>query len=412
MFAGPVSRLAAAGSGPSRIVAASGQSAVLAGGLASLEAFSDSGRGVRAGTSLELLGRLARGIDFTERISVWAGSDERPPTGFAPFHEGTEEGRHMYVDWGFLRARSSTLEAAFGRLPQRWGPGRFTSLLVSAEGPALDMLRLRWTPSRNLVFTGFTSLVESDSSIWLSAHRLDIRPWRWLRLGASEAILFRSSGADLAYMNPVIPWYPVQWNERLDDNAMLCFDATAVPLTGLSLWGELLVDDIQYQSDNDMPDKLAFTAGACAASAGCPVAAAAEYTRIDRYVYSQRQPWNYYVHDGAIIGSGLGPDADRATLSLSSAAAWPLTAEVRAQHSRHGEGTVSEGWPDSVQAGGAFPSGTVEHSTRLSLILGWFPERWLEAGAVLDHTWTRNAGNEQGVSEDGTTAALEAAVRW
>lgn len=363
----------------------------------------------RAGTWILAAGGIGSWAGFTERLSVWAGSDEQPPDRFPSYHLGAEEGRHLYVDRGFAEARTGGLGFSFGRIPQRWGPGRFTSLLVSLNSPALDMLRFRWEPSALLAFTGFVASIDSDSGRYLTAHRLDIWPSSRLRFGLSEAVLFQSRGLDLAYMNPLIPWYPVQWNEREDDNAFVSLDFTAIPLDGFAAWGELLVDDFQYQKEYHRPDKMGLTLGTAFAARESPVEAALEYTRIDRYVYSQKLPRNYYLHDGRIIGSDIGPDADRLTLSLTSPVLWPLAAELRASHQRAGEGTVYEGYPDSVVAG-PFPSGVVENTTEAGLYLSWFLPAGFEAFASLGHVWTTNAGHERNEDEQGTEAS--AALNW
>lgn len=364
----------------------------------------------RAGMSIDAFLEPAGGFHIRERLSVWASSDEDIPSGFTPVHEGVEQGRHLYVDWGYAAWNRGGFEAAFGRIPQVWGPGRYTSLLLSNNSPPLDMIRFRWQPAPWFAFTGLTSSVESDSASYLTAHRLDIIPSDWLALGFSEAIFFVSDGLDLAYMNPLIPWYPVQWNERDDDNAMLCLDATVRPLRGLAAYGELLIDDLQYQTEWGRPSRLGWTAG-IEGYAGS-TAITCEYTRIDRFVYSQKLSQNFYLHHGEIIGSGLGPDCDRAVLGISTAALWPCTVGLRADHTRHGEGTVCEGFPDSLLSDESFPSGTVEHSTGAVFDASLYAGGWLEAHASVGRRWFRNLAHESGAEAAGTEARIELVARF
>jgi len=383
-----------------------------AGGMIAGEVLSDDRFQSRLGATLHTHATLARNLCFDERLSIWTGSDELPPETFPPFHEGTEKGRHLYVDWGFLSWETDPVRVSAGRIPQMWGPGRFTQLLISTNSPALDMLRVSLDIGSFLSFTGLLSSLDSDSGTYLVAHRLDVVPARNLRIGLSEAVLWKSEGLDLAYMNPVLPWYPVQWNERIDDNAFLAMDALWKPVSGLALYGELLIDDIQYENTGGVPDKLAWTIGADAADPGTGLAGVLEYTRIDRYVYSQRRPRNYYLHDGRVIGSGLGPDADRVTLSLGSATLWPLALRLTADHARRGEGTVTEGWPDSVQSGGAFPSGTVEYTTGAVLDASYFVSDRLEAHGSVSRSWVRNLDHVHGVDGGGTGGSFELILRW
>lgn len=361
----------------------------------------------RAGATGRLFVSLLPDLSMDERLSLWTGSDEIPPDYFSPFHQGMEKGRHLYIDWGYLRYNGETVAASFGRIPQRWGPGRFNQLLISDNSPPLDMLKIEISLWKTLEFTGLTATVDSDSGTYLVAHRLDIRPADRLRIGVSESILFKSSGLELAYMNPLIPWYPVQWNERLDDNAFISLDASWKPAGGLELYGEFLIDDIQYENDGDRPNKLGMTAGISAYSRSLGLGSVLEYTRIDRYVYSQRRPCNYYLHHGEIIGSGLGPDADVLTLSLGSEALWPVLADFTVDHTRHGEGTVQEGWPDSVSTGGKFPSGIVEHTTGARIHLGWYPAEYLEVHGTAGNDWIRNSDHVSGVDDTRFSASLE-----
>jgi hypothetical protein len=364
----------------------------------------------RGGATCEVYSAPLSWLTISQRTSLWTGSDGNPPSGFAPFHFGLEHGRHLYVDWGYAQAETGPLSIAMGRIPVRWGPGRFTQLLISAKAPAMDMIEMKLKLGNRVCFTGFTSSINSDSSTWLSAHRLDIKPYDKLRIGLSESILYTADGIDLAYANLFIPWYPVQWNERVDDNAFMCVDATWQPLHGLAVYGELLIDDIQYENVNDVPNKLGYTLGADFFMPGTGIGAVAEYTAVQRYVYSQRKLNNYYIHDSRIIGSQLGPDADRVTASVSYIGLNSITAQLKSSYTRHGEGNVYEGWPDSVQAGGAFPSGVVESTTELELNLGWYPENWLEIRGSGGVSFTDNTGNQSGVKTDNSWVSLELTV--
>ena len=364
----------------------------------------------RGGLTFEVYSTPLSWFSISQRTSLWTGSDGNPPSGFAPFHFGLEHGRHLYVDWGFIQAETGPLRAAMGRIPVRWGPGRFTQLMISAEAPAMDMFKMNLQLGDKVSFTGFTSTINSDSSTWLSAHRLDIRPYDKLRIGLSESILYTADGIDLAYANLFIPWYPVQWNERVDDNAFMCVDATWQALHGLAVYGEFLIDDIQYENTNDVPNKLGYTIGTDFFMPETGIGAVAEYTAVQRYVYSQRKVNNFYMHDGRIIGSQLGPDADRVTGSISYIGLNSITAQLKGSYTRHGEGNVFEGWPDSVQAGGSFPSGVVESTTELELDLGWYPENWLEIRGSGGVSFTDNSENQTGIKSDNSWVSLELTV--
>ena len=366
----------------------------------------------RTGAIARLFVDILPGLYLDERLSIWTGSDEKEPDYFSPYHEGMERGRHLYIDWGYLRWNNEIVSLSFGRIPQRWGPGRYTQLLISDNSPPLDMMKIQFNLWNTFKFTGFTSTIDSDSGTYLTAHRLDISPRENLRIGLCESILFKSEGLDFAYMNPFIPWYPVQWNERVDDNAFFSFDVSWKLFRGIETYGELLIDDIQYENTGNRPNKLGWTAGLSAYFSPLDLGTVIEYTRIDRYVYGQRRPCNYYLHHREIIGSALGPDADRVTLSLGTSAAWPLLGEITLDHTRHGEGTVAEGWPDSASTAGTFPSGTIEYMTGAELHLGWYPLDFLEIHGNIGNKWIRNGNHVSGESSSEFSSFLEVIYNW
>ena len=360
----------------------------------------------RAGGRFEFQVEPLSWLSIRERLSVWTGSDRIPPEGFSPYHFGLEHGRHLYVDWGYATAVTGPLQVSLGRIPLRWGPGRFSQLLISGKAPSMDMLKIDLSLGDMVEFTGFTSTIDSDSSIWLSAHRLDIKPLENLRIGLSESILFSAGNIDLAYGNPFVPWYPVQWNEREDDNAFLAADCSWRPVRGLLMYGELLIDDIQYENNQGVPDKLGWTLGTDGFHQGTGLGGVLEYTAIQRYVYSQRKIVNYYLHDNRIIGCQLGPDADRVTAELSWCGMKGFTARLQGNSTRQGEADVYEGWPDTVYAGGPFPSGIVETTNRLSLDVGWYPENWLELHVSGYISHTDNAGHVENQSSSDQGGGL------
>jgi len=200
--------------------------------------------------------------------------------------------------------------------------------------------------------------------------------------------------------------------DRPSCSAFFSLDISWKPFRGFETYGELLIDDIQYENTGNRPDKLGWTVGLSGFLGAIDLGTVLEYTRIDRFVYSQRRPCNYYLHHGEIIGSGLGPDADRITLSLGSSAIWPFIAEASLDHTRHGEGTVQEGWPDSAATGGVFPSGTVEYLTGTDLHLGWYPADFLEIHGKAGNTWIRNHNHNSGESATEFTSSLQVIYNW
>lgn len=361
-----------------------------------------------AGVKFRLAGTLAEGLTFDHQASLWTGSDDLPPGGFSEYHihPNQEPGRHLYTDWGYLDYGSSRVSVRLGRFAQQWGPGRFTQLLVSDNSPPLDQLRACFRISDRVSFSGFTSTIEPDSGSWFCAHRLDILPADNLRLGVYEAAFYTTTTFDFAYSNPILFWYAVQWNEQDDDNLFMGLDATWKPAPHLAAYMEWLIDDIQYQTTYNRPNKMGGTIGIDWASPSSGLALTAEYTAIAKYVYSQKHLRNIFLHNDRIIGSEIGPDADRATLSLGYAGLWPMTAELRGSLSRHGVGTVYDGFGDTVVAGEPWPSGIIEYTRDIELNLSYRLSGEFTLYGSAGYASMSNAGNVQDSTASDTRASL------
>lgn len=361
-----------------------------------------------AGVKFRLSGTIAKDLTFDHQASLWTGSDEEPPGGFTPYHlhPNEEPGRHLYPDWGWLDYTTDRVSVRLGRFSQQWGPGRFTQLLVSDNSPPLDLIRGVFRITDGITFSGFTSTIEPDSGSWFSAHRLDMRLADNLRVGVYEGAFYTTETVNFAYTNPILFWYAVQWNEADDDNLFMGLDAAWKPHGNLTAYLEWLIDDIQYQKVYNRPNKMGGTLGLNWADPSSGFAATLEYTAIQKYVYSQKHPRNYFLHNDRILGSELGPDADRITLSLATARLWPLTAELRGSLTRHGEGTVYDGFGDTVTTGEPWPSGIIETTRAIELNLGYRLSGQFTLYGSAGYARSDNAGNTQDSTASNTRASL------
>ncbi len=361
-----------------------------------------------AGVKFRVGGSVTDRLTFDHQFSIWTGSDDVPPGGFSTYHihPNGEPGRHLYPDWGWIDYTTEKVSLRLGRFSQQWGPGRFTNLLVSDNSPPLDLIRATLQFSDNVSFTGFTSTIEPDSGSWFSAHRLDMRLRENLRVGVFEGAFYTTETVNFAYTNPILFWYAVQWNEADDDNLFMGLDAVWMPHRNLAAYVEWLIDDFQYQTKYNRPHKMGGTAGLNWVHPGSGLAAALEYTAIQKYVYSQKLPRNIFLHNDRIIGSELGPDADRITLSLGTAGMWPLLAEIRGSLTRHGEGTVYDGFGDTVTTGEPWPSGIIETTRDIEVNLSYRLSGHFTVFGSAGYTSAGNAGNSQDSSFTDTRAML------
>jgi hypothetical protein len=247
-----------------------------------------------------------------------------------------------YVDGGdaYVAARFGPFVASVGRLGEAWlGSGR-ESLILSAHGPPLDRVQLtaHWSRVEGRAFFAtiddvvLTVLEDSISPEiapvrryrTLVGHALTWRPLRWLELSAGEtALITRGSRVvDLAYVNPFVPFLFTQNDSsrtgaEQEDN-LLVFGSAVARLGNVLLSGELVVDELQIDSEDRerFNDQLAWALRAVAPlPTPVPAMLGAEYTRVGTFTYL-RQPYSVaYQHFGRPLGSELGPDTDIARVT-------------------------------------------------------------------------------------------------
>lgn len=299
-----------------------------------------------------------------------------------PDDPNTSQPATGYVEWGDMLGKVEEAYAAidltyfhiqFGRDNVRWGPGHYTAMTISDKPPSFDMVKL-YGDIGPVRFSYFTALLDGKYEKFLSAHRLDWRVYDRLYLGASEAILYADQGFQLKYINPITIYYMEQWNSSDQDNIFISLDGRFIPWDGYEFYGEVSIDDYQYQSyPEGAPNKVGYLGGFYGAGLFTEnLDARVEYCRINRWTYTHRYERNRYMHYQDIIGSSLGPDAFYAQGEVSYNVIPALRVFIGGGTEQHGEGTINQPWelsgpdPDNPEENridgknNPFPSGVVE----------------------------------------------------
>jgi hypothetical protein len=205
-----------------------------------------------------------------------------------------------------------------------------------------------------------------------AGHRLTTALPRGVFLGISETVVYQGDVKHM-YIVPLGIFYAQQFNEGSNVDNILWELDWKVPLRrGLLFYGELLIDDFQYQRDeNSGPDRLGLhvAADALFMVGGRELELSAGYTHIDTYTYAHFMAGGYVAGDGnaqmnPLLGSSLGPDADRrfikATLGMSARAA----VSVEGAYSMYGSNNqlfnaYLQDWAPSMDNDPAFPTAPV-----------------------------------------------------
>jgi hypothetical protein len=328
--------------------------------------------------SYELWGGLGNTLGFYSDAVILLEGQDGPRTARLSKRARTWRGAAATIDRAYVTFERPRLSLALGRRGPAWGRSARGRLLVSGAAPTFDQIDGSFTVGP-LALHAFHALIEYDETgheqvlgpsdqVFLAGHRAVLSGRRG-SVALSEVVVYTSPIPEPAYLNPLLPYYVSQHNERANDNVLWSTDFTWRPVRGLELYGEFLIDDLQYDRDTGRPDKYALTLGEAYHShaAGFDYEVVAEYSHARKWTYTHGKVEHRYAHDGRPIGFDLGPDADRAVveITLHPSPAWSIV--VGYEHSRKGEGTITEAFEAGTESEPAFPSGDVLTVRRVAL---------------------------------------------
>jgi hypothetical protein len=373
---------------------------------------------------IDMWGSMARSFVFDQKFTAVIEKENEREVRTAP-NVMTWRGGKLLTDWSYFRFKMPWFTATLGRSQKWWGPGRFGTLLLSDNAPAFDALDLAFSypgsgsgTGMRVGFHAFAGILSTEGERYLSGHRLTIAaPWR-VDLGFSEVVVYQAPNLLPAYVNPLLPYYAVQWNERGDDNILWAMDAAWRPGYGLKWYTELLMDDVIYeQGRTPAPQKVGFLTGLDWAD---PVRLhdtdlKVEYAGNLKWVYTHRRYDNRYVGSDTakVLGHWLGPDAEVLDVTLEHRFHPRLNLGCGYELVDHGEGTVEAAHdPYRDGTGTQFLSGVVEHREAGRLFLSYQPLFWMTIDGEGRFGKARNVGHISGNEQDISSGSLSLKLDW
>jgi outer membrane receptor protein involved in Fe transport len=291
--------------------------------------------------------------------------------------EKSFKGLTSLFERSYVNVHFSHADVYLGREYVEWGPSPISNLHVSGTGGSFDLIGAN-LHFRNVRLQFFHALLSPSVNRYLTGHRLEARFGRLL-VGVSESVLYAGKGFDPIYALPLCSFYSNQFNERGDDNILWALDAKYSVFTSIVLYGSILIDDFQFERGDGTPDKLAFDVGATiAASDPLPVDLQARYRRVDLYTYTHRDSLNAHVartgeldRGEPLIAGAPGPDSDEWMVGLNVYPRADVTATLRFDVVRLGEGNDFRKWVRPMDPSPPFPLGVVERTIRVGASLTW-----------------------------------------
>ncbi len=328
-----------------------------------------------------------------------------------------------YQETGYVQLGHRGWSLHIGRDYLRLGPGFDAALFISDYSRPLDQVRLSVSGSRwQYLIMGAQLDMDWEQrggtrlqvNRYLAVHRLQIRPWPRFYFAIGEAVLYGStSGVHWAYMNPFIFFHGEQMNGPHAGNILGSVQAVWMPRSNLTLYADLLVDDVQIEKNEPgdfEPDEYGLILGWRWADPlrlhGLDIFS--EYTRITQRTYnSQGGDWEKWLHRGLPVGHYLGNDFER---MIVGAQYWPsepyclrLCYEYRVKGEDRIEKPFTAPWmevADYRHYSEPFPTGVVEKSHRFGLRMDWRPRWWIGGRAIVDYVAAENVAHQRGRRQD------------
>jgi hypothetical protein len=359
---------------------------------------------VAVAVSYDLWGGAGDAVGFYSEADVLLGGQEGARTERLSNRARTWRGIAATAELAYVKLERPGYSVALGRRDAAWGRSKWGRLLLSGSAATLDEMEARfsvgpWSFYALHAFLEHTRAgaepgLGEDERVFLAAHRVSVGGARG-SVAVSEAVVYSSIMPDPVYVNPLVPYYLSQHNERSDDNVLWSLDFLLRPRPGLDLYGEFLVDDLQYERTTGHPDKYGATVGGTAYTAllGLDAEVTAEYSNVRKWTYTHHLTQHRLEQDGRPLGFDLGPDADRLTLEVLTHPSPPWSVGVSYSRARSGEGSITEPFEQGENPEPAFPSGVVETTDRVALECAYENLAGLRASLSLADVIVRHRDN-------------------
>ncbi len=337
--------------------------------------------------------------------------------------------KRSYLQYRMMPFGDAELDILVGRDFVYWGAGPDKSVGISDNSPPFEQIRLAGTfPCKfgTIKVTAFSAELNSTwfddgetrylAKRYLSAHRLDYQFSDWLEVGVSEWVLYGGDvqSVEWNYLNPVIPYYAVQYNAKRDDNLMFGFDVTIRPIDGVRLYAEWVADDFQYNPETNDPNAVTWLTGVewYPMLTKRQLGIRTEYVRVTRWAYTHLDPDNQFAHFGTMIGHPIGTDADLLTFRVSYQATPSAIFETRISHQRNGEADITDRFYGEDYENISFPSGVVERLTELRI--GWKYRPISGLNGSVNYGWRhiQNSEHKQNISKQQHRIVFLIAYAW
>ena len=343
----------------------------------------------------------------------------------------TWRGMAGYQDQAFISFYGEHLNVLVGRDYLKWGRGNSGGLFITDNSRPLDMIK-GTIKSSNLRFEFLVSQLDQmyGADRYLSASRLSFSILKKMEIGLGQSALYGglNKPIDFTLSNPLSFYSFSQDNDQKYMNGMLYLDWEYKALRKSTLYGEILIDD--YQIDSEVkadlePAEYGILLGVKGVNIFGRLDGWMEYSEVRNRTYNvpEIRPWEKFLHRGVPIAHQLGNNFRFLAFELETWLGDQVLTTISLEVIEKGEGSIidvfDEPWLDPTldfEDGyeEAFPFGLVERSIHSSLVLRYTlgPGMWLETYISNYHAAGHSLGNELDTWNFGITSNFEFNPFW
>ena len=223
-----------------------------------------------------------------------------------------------------------------GKYKQSYGPGK-ESIIISERSPAYPRFSINFFPQEypiKLIFEystlrsminderyidiDVTSIKNIEIQRHLTFHRIEYTPFKKLKMGFSESVIYSYRGIDLTYFTP-LPFHSLQGYRGDYDNILLFLDFHYTISPKVECYGAFLMDEWAMLLTFDKANRnwFGYQVGLALNNFIIDNLIEVEYTWTDHRIYRHRIPANDYYTYNIPLGFWGGPHAEEFKINYS-----------------------------------------------------------------------------------------------
>jgi hypothetical protein len=238
----------------------------------------------------------------------------------------TERETQIFFDrsGGDLAYRAPFFDLRLAHQPTTWGHGSKGKLILSdnVEQYAYLNIAKHWDWGSFIFMHGKllaeqTGVSDEDQKVipdkWIAINRFEFSPTSNLSIGLSDIVIYGNRSVEWAYLVPFNFFRATEHNLRDRDNALLAIDAELRVLSGLKVYGTVLIDELKTSElfSDWYGNKHGLQLGTHVTDPfRLPnLEMRIEYVAIMPWVYTHKVDANRFINDGLSLGHWAGPNS-------------------------------------------------------------------------------------------------------